>query len=400
MGTLGATTNTEPRTAPHESAQEQTGAHLRELELVLGRIDSGRTYYQILGIVRTDSHEEIILSYQRLIDLLYPSGSSAGTLPADLVSRIERSFAKASQAFGVLASFSRRKEYDEALLSTTLKPARQPATRTQNTVTTAEAVDAARQRPVVPQASAVTSGSAPPPTRSQWGSGQVFRETSPGSSSDNRRRCGRINLSIPVRVTGYDQSKGKWHEMTETIDVSRTGAKLRLRQRVKHGTVLFLTLPMPTKLRAHGFAEQSYHVYALIRAVDPPKNGVRAVGVEFLGDHPPPGFIEKPWAIYRAKRKGANDRRRHRREERAEAFMIQYLDEQGQTIAREEARSENIGRRGLRVVGTTAPAEFDLVALNCARLNFDAAATLRDRFRGKDGLERLCFQFIDKEWPA
>lgn len=372
-------------------------AYLLELELVLSRIDSGRTYYQILGVVSRDDHEEIMLAYQRLLDLLYPSSASAETLPADLALRIDRAFAKASQAFGVLASFARRKEYDDALRSTTRKQMVEPAIRVQKTVAAPESVDAARQRRVVPQASTGAPGSQQPATR---GSGPQISGASTGSSSDNRRRCGRINLSIPVRVTGHDHTKGKWHEMTDTIDVSRTGAKLHLRRRVKLGTVLFLTLPMPTKLRAHGFAEQSYHVYALIRAVDPPKNGVRAVGVEFLGEHPPAGFIEKPWAIYRAKRKGGSERRRHRREEQAEAVMIEYLGEQGQSLGREEVRSENISRRGLRVVGTAAPAEFDLVAINCARLRFDAAATLRDRFRGKDGLERLCFQFIDKEWPA
>lgn len=372
-------------------------AYLLELELVLSRIDSGRTYYQILGVVSRDDHEEIMLAYQRLLDLLYPSSASAETLPADLALRIDRAFAKASQAFGVLASFARRREYDDALRSTTRKQMVEPAIRVQKTVAAPEPVDAARQRPVVPQVSTVAPGSQQPATRS---SGPQISGASTGSSSDNRRRCGRMNLSIPVRVTGHDHTKGKWHEMTDTIDVSRTGARLRLRRRVRQGTLLFLTLPMPTKMRAHGFAEQSYNVYALIRTVDPPKNGVRAVGVEFLGDHPPAGFIEKPWAIYRTKRKGGSERRRHRREEQAEAVMIEYLDEQGQSLGREEVRSENISRRGIRVVGSAAPAEFDLVAINCARLRFDAAATLRDRFRGKDGLERLCFQFIDKEWPA
>jgi hypothetical protein len=209
-----------------------------------------------------------------------------------------------------------------------------------------------------------------------------------------------MNIGIPVRVMGHDQVNGKWNEMAETIDVSRTGARLRLRRRVKHGTVLFLTLPLPTKLRAHGFSEQGYNVYALVRTVDPPRKGVRAVGVEFLGERPPAGFLEKPWAVYRAKRRGAAERRRQRREERTEAVMIEYLDENGQSIGRDEAVSENVGRYGLRIVGTTAPSEFDLIVVNCPRLHFEAQAVLRDRYRGKDGLERLCLNLTDKEWPS
>jgi hypothetical protein len=230
--------------------------------------------------------------------------------------------------------------------------------------------------------------------------GQVFSEASKANSDNNRRRCGRMKLAIPVRVAGHDQSTGKWSEMGETIDVSRTGARLHLRKRVRQGTVLFLTLPLPSKLRAHGFSEQGYNVYALIRTVDPPRKGMRAVGVEFLGERPPAGFLEKPWAVYRAKRGSALERRRHSREERAEAVSVEYLDENGQSIGRDEAKSENVGSFGVRIVGTTAPAEFDSISLSCPSLMFQAAAVLRDRFRGKDGLERLCLQLVDKAWPS
>ena len=130
--------------------------------------------------------------------------------------------------------------------------------------------------------------------------GEVYRESSKAKAGDNRRRVERFKLNVPARVTGYDRNGGKWHEMTETIDVSRTGVRLRLRRRVKHGTVLFVTLPLPTKLRGHGFSEQSYNVYTLVRRVEPPRQGVRAVGVEFLGEHPPKGFLDNPSAIFRS----------------------------------------------------------------------------------------------------
>src|SRR2546425_12123419 len=93
---------------------------------------------------------------------------------------------------------------------------------------------------------------------------EVYRESSRAREGDNRRRCERFKLSIPARVTGYDRRNGKWHEMTETIDVSRTGVKLRLRRRGKHGKGLYIKLPFPGKLRAHGFAQQSYKVYTLV----------------------------------------------------------------------------------------------------------------------------------------
>jgi len=399
LGSFTSQTNVEPRIAPPQYEQDQMKAHLLELELTLARIDSGRSYYHILGVDRTDSEEEIKSSYQQLIEILYPPSGIAEALSHDIVSRIGRSFAKASQAFGVLACYTRRREYDGALSSTARRTVDQRALRSQSGVPAPEARDSSRLGSLIPHESSGALKNRSSIVASPGASSPVFKE-SYSTSSDNRRRCGRMKLSIPARVTGHDQAKGKWHEMTETIDVSRTGARLRLHRRVKPGTVIFLTLPMPTKLRAHGLAEQSYNVYALIRVVDPPSNGSREVGVEFLGEHPPAGFIEKPWAIYRARRKGANERRRHRREESNEAVVIEYLDETGQPIGRDEARTENIGRRGVRVVGTTSPLEFDVIRIGFERLHFFTLATLRDRYRGKDGLERLCLQLVEKEWPA
>jgi hypothetical protein len=188
--------------------------------------------------------------------------------------------------------------------------------------------------------------------------------------------------------------------MAETADVSRTGISIRLRKRVKPGTVLYVTLPLPNKLRAHGFAEQSYNVYTLIRRVEPPRQGSRAVGVEFISEHPPNGFLDKPWAVFRPKRWGGSDRRRPDRQEQFEQIRIDYFDESMRLLAQEEARTENVSRSGIRVSGTTAPAEFDLVMISCPRLKFECMATLRSRYMGKDGRERICVQFVDKEWPS
>lgn len=406
MSTVAIPTNSAPHAAPPDFTQQQIRDYLSDLEVVLRRVDSGRTYYQILGVDRTDDQETLRLSYQRTLDLFYPGNAIGGAVPADVASRVERAFAKLSQAFGVLASFTRRKEYDSALLSVARKQTTQAAakdqyaTRKPDQPRSSSGASKESDQNILQHGASVAAPRSKDPRANPTSAGGEVRESSKANSDNNRRRCGRMKLAIPVRVAGHDQSTGKWSEMGETIDVSRTGARLHLRKRVKQGTVLFLTLPLPTKLRAHGFSEQGYNVYALIRTVDPPRKGMRAVGVEFLGERPPAGFLEKPWAVYRAKRGSALERRRHRREERAEPVSIEYLDENGQSLGRDEAKSENVGSFGVRIVGTTAPPEFDSVALSCPSLMFKAAAVLRDRFRGKDGLERLCLQLVDKNWPS
>ena len=404
VSTVAIPTNSASHAAPPDFTPAQIRDYLSDLEVVLRRVDSGRTYYQILGVDRTDDQETLRSAYQRTLDLFYPADAIGSAVPADVASRVERAFAKLSTAFGVLASVTRRKEYDSALVSVARRRTAQAVAADQHSTPKPEpSIGSASQG--LRQNMQRSGGSAAVPINEDLrahtisAGGQVFSESSKANSDNNRRRCGRMKLAIPVRVAGHDQSTGKWSEMGETIDVSRTGARLHLRKRVRQGTVLFLTLPLPTKLRAHGFSEQGYNVYALIRTVDPPRKGMRAVGVEFLGERPPVGFLEKPWAVYRAKRGSAVERRRHRREERAEAVSVEYLDENGQSIGRDEARSENVGSFGVRIVGTTAPAEFDSISLRCPSLMFEAAAVLRDRYRGKDGLERLCLQLVDKTWP-
>jgi hypothetical protein len=81
-------------------------------------------------------------------------------------------------------------------------------------------------------------------------------------------------------------------EMTQTVDVSRTGVTLRLSRRVRHGNVLYLTLPLPVKLRSHGYSDSSFKVYSLVRRVETAKKGMRVVALEFLGERSPAGYRE------------------------------------------------------------------------------------------------------------
>ena len=187
--------------------------------------------------------------------------------------------------------------------------------------------------------------------------------------------------------------------MAETVDVGRTGMTLRMRKRVHPGGVLYLTLPMPTKLRSHGYSDPHYCVYALVRRVEPPLEGVREVSLEVLGEHPPAGYLEKPWAGFRTRRRDATERRRSPRVDRIESIRIEYLNEAGQFIASEDTRTVNVSRTGLCMMVKAAPAEFDIVRVICAVHGFEALAAARNRFVAKDGIERLSVQFLEGEWP-
>ena len=374
----------------NELTKGQISSYFLELGRLLDRVERSTTHYQILGLERSATYEQVNGSYQEIVALFYPSYTIGQTMPAEMTSRVERAFNKASQAFVVLACFNRRKEYDAALRSI--------ANNTQSTAPL-------QSQGPLPRAAAKPA--LPPVARSdqniqlghQEPQRKVYTEYAK-KTGDNRRRCERFKLAIPARVVGHDRRSGKWNEMSETIDVSRTGLTLRLRNRVRHGMVLYVTLPLPTKLRSHGLTDSGYNVYVLVRRVEPPKKGVRVIGLEFLGEHPPAGYLERPWAVFRTKKWVGTERRRESRIDRSEEVKLEYFNENLESLSREETRTENLSRRGFRVPVKSAPIEFDLVRVVCPSRGFECLATLRNRFVGKDGRERLCLQFIEKDWPV
>jgi len=361
-----------------EFAAERISIYFLELEGLLNRIEGSTTHYQALGLERSASLELIKLAYQQALDTLYPSYNISATIPPEMISRIERAFNKASLALFTLATFNRRKQYDLALVSLASNPVASQSTE---------------QRPATSPANDEISLNRLPAQR------EVYREFSKTKTDDNRRRCERFKLSLPARVTGHDRKNGKWHEMTETVDVSRTGLTLKLRKRIRFGMIVYITLPYPTKLRAHGYADSTYNVYALVRRVEPPRKGARIIGLEFLGEHPPAGYLERPWSVFRTRKWNGTERRRVPRSERSEMVRLEYFTDDMHSITREETRTENLSATGMRVAVKVAPPEFDLVRVSCPSRGFESLAAVRNRYVGNDGNERLCLQFVDKHWP-
>ena len=227
----------------------------------------------------------------------------------------------------------------------------------------------------------------------------VFTRASAQASTE-RRRCERFKLTVPVLIAGYDSGGGKWQEVTKTIDVSRIGVALRMRRRVKHGLVAHITLPLPTKLRSHGFSEQGYNMYAIVRRVEPLTDGMRVVGLEFIGASPPVDYLHKPWATFRTQKWNGSDRRREPRAEHAEAVAVEYLDELMQRITREAGVIENFSPSGSRVCVRAAPPEFEFVRVTSPKRSFNSLAVVRNQWTGTDGFERLCLQFVEQKWPV
>lgn len=359
---------------------DQLSSYYLELERLLERIERATSHYQLFGIDRAATHEQVQSAYREVVSLLFPSYGISAAVPVGMIGRMERAFDNVTQAFKVLANFKRRIEYDN--LSQSKPGAKTPAA----------------PPPAQPREAAQAAGHDTVEIRRMAQQKEVFTQYSKSSINENRRRTERFRLAIPVRATGHDRKGGRWSEIGQTIDVSRTGINLRMRKHIKFGMVLYLNLPLPVKLRSHGYSDSTYNVYAIVRRVDPPVRGERFVGLEFIGEHPPSGFLETPWAVFKTAKWLGHERRRAPRTVRREVVWVEYFDEGSRLLGREETQTENLSRAGARIAVRTAPLDLELIKVTAPAHKFESFAKVRSRFLGADGAERLCIQFVDKEW--
>ncbi len=367
-----------------------------EIEYLLERIEGANTHYQTLGVERSANSEEVILAYQKAVTVLHPSYHKVrAAVPDEMLVRVDQAFKKVSQAFSVLTDSKKRGQYDgqqRTPRSYATVPLELPNLRPQPLTNAPQTKDAEASDNKHVNAEAVQINVAQEMR-------PVFTRASAHEASVERRRCERFKLTVPVLIAGYDSTGGKWQEVTKTINVSRIGAAVRMRRRVKHGLVVHITLPLPTKLRSHGFSEAGYNMYAIVRRVEPLIDGMRVVGLEFIGASPPTDYLYKPWSTFRTQKWIGHDRRREPREERAEAVAVEYLDETMQRISREAGITEDVSSSGARVCVKAAPPEFEFVRITSPNRSFNSLALVRNQWSGTDRFGRLCLQFVEQKWP-
>ena len=123
------------------------------------------------------------------------------------------------------------------------------------------------------------------------------------------------------------------------------------------------------------------------------------VGLEFLSEHPPAGYLDKPWTTFRTTKWTGTERRRQPREYRAEVVWVEYFTDSMQSITQQAGITESLSRGGARICVKGAPPEFDLVKITSQDHSFESLAAVTDQYVGKEGFERICVQFIEREWP-
>lgn len=96
----------------------------------------------------------------------------------------------------------------------------------------------------------------------------------PGSSEATRRRSGRLPVRVKVHLTGSDTRSGAFDERTETIEVSKYGAKVSVHHELRVGAILDLERPD---------ADRTSRFKVVYQDSPDPSTGQRETGIEFVG---------------------------------------------------------------------------------------------------------------------
>ena len=313
----------------HEPSCEELTLHFLELERVIERVGRSSTHYQVLGIERSATRYDIGVAHRHTMSLLNPLDLRHAALPASLTASIRETLDKVVNAYVVLNNFGSRVEYDNLLVHKAPVPIPfsygrmtekiysgeshplSPAPITQAIVPDGPAPSLASAELNAAPLIAEQSIFAEAPLAARAGKETIdikystnrslFTKSAEDSKDADKRRYQRLKLSIPTYVIGYDHAQGKWTEIAHTLDVSMGGVALQVAKEMPEGAVVHLTIPMPTKLRRHGYSDPTYQVYAIVRRVQTSERDQRVVGVEFLGASPPIGYLKKPWARFQTK---------------------------------------------------------------------------------------------------
>lgn len=270
----------------------------------------------------------------------------------------------------------------------------------------------------------------------------AITEQEPRSMKDKRLRP-RLRVSMPIQVIGRLTDGEKFREICQTQDASSFGLSFKIASVVERGTILYLSMRMPQKLRLYDIAKDLYQIYAQVQHIKEIAEGVFEIGVCFLGKTPPPGYenyqtveftqtplkqtnlsgisgkrsapesqqsvaaIVMPVAASPAPKPPpeptvadteASDVRRDTRHAIPMVAGIEYLDPAGNSESQEQGLVLNISKHGACVMSMSEAVSGTRVRLTIACEDFIVRAVVKHVTVGSGGVRNLHIEFLDKCW--
>jgi len=98
-----------------QSDENVTGCHV-DLDRLLERVEQATTHYDVLGLPRSATSDDIRQAHQHAVTLLHPSHFSVSLVVDDqMLAQVDSALNKVSDAFSALFSVVARLEYDHLL---------------------------------------------------------------------------------------------------------------------------------------------------------------------------------------------------------------------------------------------------------------------------------------------
>lgn len=230
----------------------------------------------------------------------------------------------------------------------------------------------------------------------------------------------RKKIHIPLQASYRETADYEWTESTQTEDVTICGAGFTLSRPVEPNRLIRLELPMPKKFRLFDFGQDLYEIWALIRYLRVVESNIAnqihlMIGVAFIGEYPPPGFLQNPKTLYDLKpilqdkslwdlhelprNTGPYVRSTEERRPISIKVILGIINQYGQIIESAEAETLNISESGMALITklTTDCQKFVQIE------NTGENAALLAAVRGVFSLEatdsvRLHLEFISGKW--
>lgn len=230
-------------------------------------------------------------------------------------------------------------------------------------------------------------------------------------------------MQLPVKVEVRVDKKVSWEEITRIRDVSTYGAGFILSRPIKRGRLLYVTIPMPRKLRTYDFAEPQYRIWGIVRRcikiTEPESNSEKySLGIGFIGKNPPDLFWDDPSTVFDIVSRDGNDFwqvaeadstsdeshlpldvRRHSRFKIPTNVTVEMLDAAGDSIASELTATENLSLSGASIYTSYTCSVGDFVRIHCDQFDVTIIAIVRGIRMGDDNVQRLHIEFIDRFFP-
>lgn len=247
-------------------------------------------------------------------------------------------------------------------------------------------------------------------------------QTTTASLQTDQRRLTRIALALPTRVEGKINSQTSWNEITRLKDVSAFGVGFNLQRPVKRGRLVYMTIPLPRKLRCYDFSESQYKIWGIVRrcvAVNvKTKTDSYAHGIAFVGKHPPESYFHDPSKIYEISSREEEgfwqlidaptmpdeshlpkEDRRHSRFGIPVGLTLELLNEDRKVVATENTVSENVSFSGAAVFSTLPVEAGSFVRVKSEQYDVSIISIVRGKRLGPDNIPRLHLEFIDRFFP-